>query len=247
MTIKNPFSLSGFGVSGIIAAALLASGTYGAGWHIADGLENMKRGERQVSIRGVAEEFVVADSVGWTINFTASGDALATVLAKIQRDQTTIVEFLTAYGFTAEEITPGRLSVVDLLAQQYRTGDVQSNRYIITASVQVRSNKVDSAVKANRSMTELVKKEVVLAESAGPQYRFTKLNDVKPAMLASATQEARKAADEFVKTSGASLGELKTASQGLFSIEGRDETVSESEQVDKKVRVVTTLEYFLAD
>lgn len=233
--------------SSVIAAFLLMLGIYGAGWHIAEGILNMKRAERHVSIRGVAEQMVQADTVGWTISFIASGDQLAAVISKIEKDQAAVTAFLTKRGFSAEEISFGKIGVVDLMSQQYRSGDVASNRYIINASVQLRSSKVAAAETASRSLTDLVKENVVLGDSQGPYYSFTKLNDIKPAMLVSATQEAKKAADEFIKTTGAELGTLKTASQGLFSIEGRDEIIQENEQVNKKVRVVTTLEYFLKD
>jgi hypothetical protein len=82
-------------------------------------------------------------------------------------------------------------------------------------------------------------------------YVFTKLNDLKPAMIAEANQSARKSAEQFARDSGAAVGQIKTASQGYFSVGARD-----GEQCDEcgssggsspfqKVRVVTTIDYDL--
>jgi len=98
---------------------------------------------------------------------------------------------------------------------------------------------------------ELVAAGVALTSGAGygtgPTYLFTKLNDLKPAMLAEATANARDAAAEFAKRSGAQVGDLKRASQGLFEILPRDQApgIPEGSQLEKVLRVVTTLEYVL--
>jgi hypothetical protein len=83
----------------------------------------------------------------------------------------------------------------------------------------------------------------------GPTYLFTKLNDLKPEMIAEATASAREAAEQFAKDSGSDLGPIRTASQGVFQILPRDRApgVMEESQLDKTVRVVTTVEYALED
>ena len=53
-------------------------------------------------------------------------------------------------------------------------------------------------------------------------YTFTKLNDIKPEMVAEATKDARAAAEQFAKDSGADVGGIKDATQGYFSIDARD-------------------------
>ena len=49
-------------------------------------------------------------------------------------------------------------------------------------------------------------------------YTFTRLNDLKPQMIAEANQNARRSAEQFARDSGASVGRIKTASQGYFSV-----------------------------
>ena len=79
----------------------------------------------------------------------------------------------------------------------------------------------------------------------------TKLNEIKPEMLTEATQNARKAAETFADESNSSLGKLKRANQGLFSIVDRDESLGQGDggyfanvaDIYKKVRVVVSVEY----
>jgi hypothetical protein len=73
------------------------------------------------------------------------------------------------------------------------------------------------------------------------QYFFTDLDKVKPEMIAEATADARRAAEKFAQDSGAEVGGIRRAQQGYFSIEDRDTFSPEW----KKIRVVTSIDYFL--
>ena len=66
-------------------------------------------------------------------------------------------------------------------------------------------------------------------------------------MLADATQNAKKAAEEFAKNSHSKVGKIRHANQGVFSILPREQTSSsyEAQQINKTVRVVSTVEYWL--
>ena len=53
-------------------------------------------------------------------------------------------------------------------------------------------------------------------------YTFTGLNALKPEMIAEATKNARRSAEQFAHDSGTDVGRIKTASQGYFSVGARD-------------------------
>ena len=101
-------------------------------------------------------------------------------------------------------------------------------------------------------MGELVSAGVVLSsgneyEGSGPTYVFTGLNALKPSMIAEATARAREGAEQFAKDSGSTVGGIRRASQGVFEILPRDQApgMTEGSQIDKNVRVVTSVEYAL--
>ena len=68
-------------------------------------------------------------------------------------------------------------------------------------------------------------------------------------MIAEATRNARAGAEQFAKDSGATLGGIRQASQGVFQILPRDEApgVGEPGQLNKRLRVVATVDYHLRD
>jgi uncharacterized protein len=62
-------------------------------------------------------------------------------------------------------------------------------------------------------------------------------------MIEEATNNARAVAEKFASDSKSRLGKIKSATQGQFTIENRDSNTPHI----KKVRVVSTLEYYLTD
>ncbi len=62
-------------------------------------------------------------------------------------------------------------------------------------------------------------------------------------MIEEATRKAREVAEKFALDSQSLLGKIKRASQCQFSISARDKNNPHI----KKVRVVSTVEYYLSD
>ena len=75
------------------------------------------------------------------------------------------------------------------------------------------------------------------------EYMFTKLNEIKPQMIEDATRNARLSAQKFAEDSQSKLGKIKRARQGQFSIFPRDKNTPHI----KKIRIVSTIEYYLSD
>jgi hypothetical protein len=95
-------------------------------------------------------------------------------------------------------------------------------------------------------LTELGKMGIVFSQNnydAQVEYIFSRLNDVKPKMIEESTTNARSVAKKFASDSQSRLGKIKKATQGQFSISNRDKNTP----YIKQVRVVSTIEYYLAD
>lgn len=237
-------------VSLLVSAILVALGIATAGYFVGDGFYEGRKTQRKVTVRGLAEKETRADIANWKLRFTAAGDNLSLVQGKIEGDFLKLSNFLVKAGLDGNEIQLGQLEVVDQNAQQYRSGPINGNRFIITQNVQVRSTKVTVIETLSRMTGELVKQGLILQDNQGPSFVFTKLNEVKPDMIASATQDAREAAEKFAADSGAQVGGILRASQGYFSIEPlvpTDDYRGAAGQIGKKIRVVTTIDYALED
>lgn len=225
---------------------LVALGLAVGGWFVGQGVVNARVGDRSVTVRGLAERDVVADVAVLPLRFTASGDVLSEVQARIDRDTEIVRAFLRAQGYADEEVQLGRLEVTDLLSREYRPDNVPA-RFILAQTVMVRTGDVARVGATTRSLNELVRQGVVLQDFRGPSYFFTGLNEVRPEMIAEATASARQGAEQFAEDSGQAVGPIKQATQGYFEILPRDPTPDgdESSTPNKRLRVVTTVTYRL--
>lgn len=238
-------------MSRLMVAVVMAIGLLGAGWFIGHGFE-AGRHDRYVTVKGLAERDVKADLALWPLRFVEAGNDLGKVQDAIQRDEKTVLEFLHRHKIEPADIAWRTLDVTDREAQAYGNGQYPS-RFIIARTLMVRTADVDKVEAASQATSELVGAGVVLSDegsgNAGATYLFNGLTELKPAMIAEATQHARAAAAQFAHDSGSRLGGIRRASQGLFEILARDKApmLQEQRQVLKTVRVVATIEYDLVD
>ncbi len=167
----------------IIGSLLVAVGLAAAGWFVGQGIVAPRKGDRFVTVKGLAERDVKADLALWPMRFVATGNDLAQVRASIKADEATVRKFLTDGGVPADAVSVNALEVNDLFAQVYRSGPVE-NRYIVAETLLVRSTNVDMIGGLAQRVGDLVAAGVVLSsegQPVRPVFLFTKLNDVKPA------------------------------------------------------------------
>jgi uncharacterized protein len=228
---------------GGIGTVLLAAAVAAGGWWVGNGLKHFRTGDRYVTVKGLAEREVPADLVVWPITFTQTGNELPALYDQIQANQQRIAGFLKAQGLEAAEQSLSTPRIEDFEAHGMREQRA-GNRYKADVTYTVRSPNVPAVIAAMRASGELVKAGVALAPwGPAPEFLYTKLTELKPELLARATENARKAAEQFATDSASIVGRIRTANQGQISIGDRD---AGTPQV-KAIRVVTTVEYELLD
>ena len=233
-------------IAGLLIAGGIALGGFFPGYYYYQAQMN----NRTVTVKGLAEKDVKADLAVWDIKFKTTGNDLAVLQKMMENHLDLILSYLKECGFSSTEIIIGRMNTNDLMTNPYRDDKVSTSRYILSQTITVRSHQVDQTESALRAISSLVSKGVIFdnQEYGSPvSYLFTGLNAVKPKMLEEATQNARQAAEEFAKSSNSQVGKIKNANQGVFSILPREQTpgANESEQINKKIRVVSTVVYYL--
>lgn len=232
----------------LISALVLGAGIAAGGYFVGNMMYKAKVATNIASVRGLAEREVKANVGVWNVSFEAKEVTLATAYESANKSRDTVVAFLKEVGFKAEEITPSALTV-NKEESRDNNGKVTDTSYRVYGSVSVRSEDVDKISAATQSASDLIGKGVVLTSSY-PQYLYTKLNDIKPEMLGEATRNARVAAEQFAKDANAKVGNINSASQGFFTVAARDAggedgTGDEAASIFKKVRVVTTISFYL--
>ncbi len=236
----NNRSLSASAVLGIT----LGLGIVIGGYFIGDAVYKIRASERYVTVKGLAERIVEADLALWPITFQETDNALSELQHKVDINRKVIREFLITAGFDAAEISESPPQITDFQVDRFVSDKKREYRYMAQATLTLRTSKVSLVKQAMERSGELVSKGIVMVgeeyyRSTG--FLFTELNRIKPEMIAEATKNARKVAEQFAKDSGSKVGTIRKAQQGLFSIEDRDRNTPDQ----KKVRVVTTVEYFL--
>lgn len=224
----------------IVGSLLIAAGISLMGLFIKSGIDNMAFRDRQVTVKGLAEREVEANRVTWPIQYSVAGDDLMSLYDKVTQYNAKIVNFLTTNGIDKNEISVNPPDTYNATTNQYSSGNFRFN-YSLSCTVTVTTSKVMKVRELLDRQTELLKEGIPYSNSY-INYQYTALNDIKPAMIAEATKNAREAAAQFAKDSGSKVGKMKTASQGQFSIDDEPST-----PFTKKVRVVTTIVYYLED
>ncbi len=240
----------------------LALGLIIGGWILGAQIKATRLSDRYVTVKGLVERQVKSDLAIWPITSKQAGDDLASTYARTEADKNTVQQFLAQQGIQPSEIELGVVRVVDTQANEYGGGQRALHRYIIEQQITVRTSRVDQVAAAAQKTMQLVQKGIVLNSTPGPgqgvAYKFTGLNSIKPDMITEATRNARVAADRFAADSGAKVGGIRQANQGVFTILAADQASDTSEpgqfgvgesaadsSPKKTVRIVTTIEYYL--
>jgi hypothetical protein len=235
----------------VVSTIAVALGLALGGWFIGHGFATGRATDRYVEVKGLAEREVTADLALWPLRYVSTGDDLAAAQAQITRNTRQVYIFLSRNGIDTASVQLQALEVSDAFANRF-PGERAGPRYVIQQTVMVRSRSPDVVMAASQRVSELVGAGVVLSSTGeygigGPTFVFTRLNQLKPPMVKEATANARAAAEQFAADSRSDLGSIRQANQGMFVILPRDQApgVNEGAQLQKVVRVVSTVQYFL--
>jgi len=232
--------------SALILGMCILLGLVGLGYLLGEAARDYRGYERSVTVKGLSEREVPADIVIWPITFTEADNDLGNLYRSLESRTGDIREFLQQRGIAGDAISLSPPSITDKSAQQYGNGQRPEFRYSAIQTVTVYSGDVETVRTAMSGLAELGKRGIAFTGGDYQnqiEYIFTGLNDIKPAMIQEATTRAREAALKFAQDSNSGLGKIKRASQGQFSISDRDK----NNRHIKKIRVVSTVEYYLSD
>lgn len=227
----------------IIAAAVLSIGFAGSGFFIAHGLVDSRQVERYVEVKGLAEKIVKSDEAVWTLSTKLVSNDLPSLYQAIDDAQAKTRKFLKEQGFNDNELSANPVSVTDNQSINYSSNQ-QIPRYSADTGMTVSTTKVDTIMSAVQKTGDLVQQGIVVTNS-NALFRFSDLNRIKPEMLNEATLNAQAAAESFAKNAHATLGKIRQARQGLFTIMDANSSYDSGNAIMKKVRIVTTIEFEL--
>ncbi|MCB2180644.1 MAG: SIMPL domain-containing protein [Desulfobulbaceae bacterium] len=226
----------------------LAAGLALGGYFVGQTMYNAKVALNTAEAKGLAERLVMADHANWEIVYRVTGasrEEIPGLYETAEQNQKTIVALLKDNGFDDGEIQVG---VLNYNYQEFRDDKqiLVDQLHTLVGQISVETNKVELIGKVRTSVSKLIALGIDI-ENREPAYRFTKLNDIKPDMLREATQNARIAANEFAENAGVRVGGIRSARQGSFFIRDAGEEYGDTAKIEKRVRVVTTITFYLTE
>ncbi|EDM26686.1 hypothetical protein LNTAR_18605 [Lentisphaera araneosa HTCC2155] len=230
----------------IICGMLIATGMTCAGYFIGQTMYNAKVALNIAEAKGLAERRVTANLVNWDMDFTLSSNKktdLALLYKRAEELQKKISNTLQSQGFEESEID---LGIIDYQYHAIRDDKnvMISQSYSLNADIELESDKVQLVKAARKELNKLIAQGISLNNHA-PKYLFTELNKIKPDMLKEATKNARIAAGEFASHAGVKVGGIRNARQGNFYIRDAGSDYGDTHKIEKDVRVVTNISFYL--
>jgi hypothetical protein len=231
-----------------VGSFLLALGLGIGGYFVGQMMYNAKVGINTAEVKGLAERRVEADRAYWKVQYTVTGPG-ATEVAKLyqqsEADQQRIVELLLKNGLEKNEVSTG---VIDYIRQEFRDENQRlvESKHVLVGSIDVETTRVRLVAELRARLNQLIAQGLDVRNNP-PAYHFTKLNDIKPAMVQEATTNARAAANEFATNAGVEVGGIRDAQQGGFIIRDVGAEYGDTTTIEKDVRLVTTITFYLTD
>ncbi|HEU0015856.1 MAG TPA: SIMPL domain-containing protein, partial [Longimicrobium sp.] len=166
----------------------------------AGAVKNIRRGADAIEVTGSARRPIRSDFVVWRLSATTQGGSLADANAELTQHSQRIRAFLRASGVADSTltITPVQTEpVYRMLESGSITGDLMGHR--LTQRFEVRSSDVAGITALSQRAGDLINQGVPLVSGA-PEYLYTRLAEVRTAMLAEATEDAKRRADAIARS-----------------------------------------------
>lgn len=185
--------------------------------------QNRERAADSIMVTGLGKQDFKSDLIVWEANFGRKDMDLQKAYATLKTDREAVERFLSERGIDSAEVQFSAVSIDKDYDYQY---DDNGRRYSIFTGhslrqrIEVQSGDIELVEDVSRQITELINRGIEI-NSPSPHYYYTGLSELKIAMIAAATDDARVRAEQIADNAGADLGELQSASMGIFQIIGQ--------------------------
>jgi hypothetical protein len=211
---------------------------------VAGALKDIRRGNEEVTVTGSAKRAIRSDFVVWRLSVSVQSSSLAAASQELRTGTTRVREFLRAEGVADSNLTIKPIEaygISETLPDGRETGRIVATR--LSQSFEVRSHDVDGITRVSQKTSDLIADGVPL-QASSPEYLYTKLGEIRIALLEDATKDARQRAEAIAKSTGVEVGPVRDARMGVFqmtprfSTEVSDYGISDVSSIEKDVTAV---------
>ena len=236
-----------------ILGVLLAIGMSSAAFILGVQAKKAASGQQSITVKGLAVKDVQADNAEWTVTISVNQPTFAEALNKLRAERPALDAFLTKEGLDKSGWTEGSESVTAHMVTVYLPqGGTKTEQqgYDASQALTVTSKDLAKIETANKDVLAL-QAEGRPVTAGSPLYLVSNLEGIKMSLIAAATENAKKRAEEFVKQDKVKVGVMRSASQGAFYIlapGGNSDTddyggTYDKTTIKKQAKVVVTIVY----
>lgn len=219
------------GVSLIFSALIVANTFY-----------KVKALDNSLSVTGSAKKVVVSDQAKWTGSFSRTvtvGD-IKVGYQQMAKDLAAVKKFFKDNGIEEKDLT-----IVPIFMNEqynYNSDTNEPPKYILQQNIEFRSADVKKVTELANKTQDLIQSDVLFSAYA-PEYYYTKLPEIRVALLGEAIKDARQRADKIAESGGSKVSKLTQAAVGvtqllpLNSIEISDYGTYDTSSIDKEVTI----------
>lgn len=238
--ITGGLMLLGFFLAvGLIVSAFLVSGT----------VEKVKLANQTITVKGFAQKLVTSDVATWSGQITVRAPELVQASEKLEQDRAKVLAYFGEYGVSEEQLAlSGVITIPRYRRNQEGHETNEIDHYQLQQTVTLRSEDVRLVADLARSSSRLLGEGVEFFAYA-PEYFYSGLEEAKIELLGEATRNASRRARQLAEGSGGQVGELRSASQGVFQItqpystDVEDYGMYDTSTIEKAIKAVVTIRY----
>jgi hypothetical protein len=229
--------------------ALLAIGIVVGSALVADGIRDRDSSSELITVTGSAKKQIVSDYVIWNASVTSQRETAAAAARELETWTNRITTFLRSNGVRADELRVQPIST-ETITGEFEDNSSEIVAYRLTRSFEVRSPRVEDVGAVAERSSQLIARGIPFAAQP-PQYVYTKLAEIRPELLAAATQDAQNRGRVLVEATGSELGTLRGVDVGVFQVTSPNSTevsdygVYDTTTVDKEVTAVVNVTFAL--
>ena len=211
---------------------------------VSGALRDIRRGNEEVTVTGSARRAIRSDFAVWRVTVSVQSPSLVTASQKLASGTERVRAFLRTEGIADSQLTVKPVEAVGIsetTPDGRETGRVIATR--ASQSFEVRSRDVDAITRTSQRAATLLAEGVPL-QAPSPEYSYTRLGEIRIALLEEATKDAKQRAEAIASSTGARVGAVRDARMGVFQITPRFSTeisdygVNDVSSIEKDVTAV---------
>ena len=216
---------------------------------VVSGLITIKNKDNFVTVTGSAKRYITSDVVIWRGSFSKTSDKLTNAYSGLSDSMKKVKDYLLGKGIKGNELTISSITTTPnykYTSNGQTTGEIMN--YKLDQYIEVKSKDISKISNVSRSSTELINQGIEF-QSMPPQYYYSKIADIKVDILADATKNAKYRADKIAKSAGGNVGNLRSASMGVFQItpeysnDVSDSGINDTTSIKKEITAVVNCSF----